>query len=174
MIIDSVAFLLQVKRMSETPFHHFVLIVPVLIFVFDKFNEKNKVLKLFLHILLLISLVYAFRYYRSFLVKELYGTFIIITLIMFIDTLRDIFNIKNTFISWFYKILVKLSSILLLPLTIKNALLYKLYNIDINREELPYVNIYLIQVFALQWLITSIFIFSDMEKFLTNISLGLQ
>lgn len=133
-----------------------ILIMLVLAFEFDYYGpnliiKKNSKIKILLDFLLLILLICALKSISSPFYRAWYCWLISVGTITYADALIKSLNINNPITTCLHKIVQSLSSILFLPIDIRNVLLKKLYNVEIKEKELPYLNLLLIVGFSLQW-----------------------
>ena len=71
--------------------------------------------------------------YKEF-ARIIYSVLIATALFMIIDTLYGLFNVKNEFMTMIHGTINKILALVYLPFKLKNVLLFKLYNVQIEKH----------------------------------------
>ena len=124
-----------------------IIIISIMELDYNSVNlliKKNIKLKLFLDILLFIILCYYFATSKSMFARIVYFVLIVTASSMITDTLCVLFNIKNKNMTMIYRVMIKTLMFLYLPVRIINGVLFELYNVQIEKDDLPYLNMPLI------------------------------
>lgn len=126
-------------------------------------KKKSLILKLFFDILLFLLSCYSFFRSDLIFIKIIYFGSIIWALIMFMETLDRLSGKMYKSINTVKSFLMKAFRIFCFPLEIKNIMLYKLYNVKIEQESMPYLNLILIAMLMCQNIVFTFIALTNIE-----------